>query len=186
MQLVDEGVIKLDTPIERYLPKALPEYTEPEVEDRYARWSDLAGDEAVAKADAEDIAHPQSGLCKFCVSGTGWPAPLSFSRAFAYDSGDGYILLQFVLERGLGLDLGKEMQRRVFDRFGMRNTSMIWRPDFRRNFADGWDLQGKVGTHDERSTVRASLMDTTIKDFASGSPPASSAARGYPRQAAPR
>lgn len=38
---------------------------------------------------------------------------------YAY-SGEGMILLQFVLERGLGLDVGVEMQRRVFDRFGMR------------------------------------------------------------------
>ena len=85
---------------------------------------------------------------------------------YAY-SGDGFILLQFVLERGLGLDLGREMHRRVFDRFGMRNTSMMWRPDFRRNLADGWDMQGKVEPHDERSAVRAAgSMDTTIVDFA--------------------
>ena len=45
MQLVDERVLELDVPIERYLAKPLPAYTEPEVEDRYARWSDLAGDE---------------------------------------------------------------------------------------------------------------------------------------------
>jgi hypothetical protein len=25
------------------------------------------------------------------------------------------------------------MQRRVFDRFGMTNTGMMWRPDFARN-----------------------------------------------------
>ena len=44
---------------------------------------------------------------------------------------------------------------------------MIWRPDFRANLADGWDLQGKVEPHDERSRVRAAgSMDTTIEDFA--------------------
>jgi CubicO group peptidase (beta-lactamase class C family) len=77
------------------------------------------------------------------------------------------ILLQFVLERGLGLDVGKEMQRRVFDHFGMKNTSMMWRADFARNLADGWKDDGRVEPHDERSKVRAAgSMDTTIADFA--------------------
>jgi len=44
---------------------------------------------------------------------------------------------------------------------------MIWSPDFRKNLADGWDLNGKVEPHDERSAVRAAgSMDTTIEDFA--------------------
>ena len=64
---------------------------------------------------------------------------------YAY-SGDGLILLQFVIERGLGIDVGTEMQQRVFDRFGMKNTSMIWRPDFANNLADGWKADGGVRT----------------------------------------
>jgi CubicO group peptidase (beta-lactamase class C family) len=39
------------------------------------------------------------------------------------DSGEGIILLQFILETGLGLNVGDEMLRRVFDRFGMTRTS---------------------------------------------------------------
>ncbi|WP_426806168.1 serine hydrolase, partial [Stenotrophomonas sp. SrG] len=48
---------------------------------------------------------------------------------YAY-SGEGLILLQCVLEQGVGLDVGKEKQRRVFDRLGMTRTSMTWRADF--------------------------------------------------------
>jgi CubicO group peptidase (beta-lactamase class C family) len=85
---------------------------------------------------------------------------------YAY-SGEGLILLQFVLEKGLGLDVGAEMQRRVFDRFGMGTTSMTWRPDFAANLADGWDAKGSPVPHDERSKVRAAgSMDTTLHDFA--------------------
>lgn len=85
---------------------------------------------------------------------------------YAY-SGDGLMLLQFVLERGLGLNVGAEMQRRVFDRFAMSNTSMTWRPDFADNLADGWDAEGAAEPHDERSRVRAAgSMDTTLADFA--------------------
>jgi len=35
------------------------------------------------------------------------------------------IRLQFVIEKGLEQGLGREMQRRVFGRFGMKTTSMM-------------------------------------------------------------
>lgn len=168
MQLVEEGVLGLDVPIERYLAKPLPDYTEPEVEDRYARWSDLAGDERWRKLTPRHLLTHSSGFANFGFLEPDGRLRFHFDPGSRYAySGDGIILLQFVLERGLGLDVGREMQRRVFDRFGMRRTSLIWRDDFRPNLADGWDLQGKVEPHDERSAVRAAgSMDTTIDDFA--------------------
>ena len=84
---------------------------------------------------------------------------------YAY-SGDGYILLQFVLEHGLGLDVGAEMDRRLFARFGMTRSSLVWRPDFRPNLADGFDIDGRAVPHDERSRVRAAgSLDTSIADM---------------------
>ena len=41
---------------------------------------------------------------------------------YAY-SGEDFILLQFVLERGLGIDVGEAMQSLVFDRLQMISTS---------------------------------------------------------------
>jgi CubicO group peptidase (beta-lactamase class C family) len=59
------------------------------------------------------------------------------------------------------------MQIRVFDRFGMTNTSMSWRPDFATNLADGYGLDGSMEPHDERSGVSAAgSMDTSIADQA--------------------
>ncbi len=55
----------------------------------------------------------------------------------------------------------------MFDRFGMKNTSLMWRADFARNLAEGWKADGSVEPHDERSKVRAAgSMDTTIADMA--------------------
>ena len=168
MQLVEEGAIQLDVPINRYLPKPLPEYSEPEVENRYARWSGLAGDDRWRKLTPRILLTHSSGFANFGFLEPDGNLRFHFDPGTRYAySGDGYILLQFVLERGLGFDIGQEMQRRVFDRFGMRNTSMIWRVDFSQNLADGWDLQGNTEPHDERSAARvAGSMDTTIKDFA--------------------
>lgn len=168
MQLVEEGKLDLDTSIDRYLPKPLPAYTEPDVEDRYARWSDLAGDERWRKLTPRILLTHSSGFANFGFLEPDGKLRFHFEPGTRYAySGDGLILLQFVLERGLGLDLGAEMQRRVFDRFGMTRTSMMWRADFADNLADGWDMAGKTEPHDERSAVRAAgSMDTTISDFA--------------------
>ncbi|HEX9947709.1 MAG TPA: serine hydrolase domain-containing protein [Allosphingosinicella sp.] len=165
MQLVEEGRIDLDRPVAEYLPRPLPEYGNL---DAYGNWGDLAGDERWRRLTARHLLTHSSGFRNFS-----WDEPdqkLRFNfdpgTRYAY-SGEGLILLQFVLEKGLGLDLGAEMQRRVFDRLGMKNTSMMWRPDFARNLADGWKSDGKVEPHDERSRVRAAgSMDTTVADFA--------------------
>ncbi len=168
MQLVEEGIIDLDTAIDQYLPRPLPDYTAPDVEDLYARWSDLAGDERWRLLTPRILLTHSSGFANFGFLEPDGRLRIHFDPGARYSySGDGIILLQFVLERGLGLDVGREMQRRVFDRFGMANTSMMWRADFADNLADGWALDGSTEPHDERSAVRAAgSMDTTIADFA--------------------
>ena len=165
MQLVGEGRISLDTPISAYLPKPLPEYGNL---DDYGNWGDLAGDERWRKITPRILLTHSAGFANFSFIEPDGKLKFHFEPGSRYAySGEGLILLQFVLEEGLGLKLGDEMQRRVFDRFGMANTSMMWRADFARNLADGWKADGSVEPHDERSRVRAAgSMDTTIADFA--------------------
>lgn len=165
LQLVDEGVIELDTPISKYLAKPLPEYTG--FGDAYAPYETLT-DERWRKITPRMLLTHSAGFSNFYWDNPGEKLVIHFEPGSRYAySGDGQILLQFVLEKGLGLDLGKEMQRRAFDRFGMKTTSMMWRADFAANLADGWDEAGKTEPHDERSRVRAAgSMDTTIADFA--------------------
>lgn len=166
MQLVEEGRLNLDTPISKYLPKPLPEYADEE--EKYAGWHHLANDERWRLLTPRMLLTHSSGFANFGFLEPDGKLKFHFDPGTRYAySGDGIILLQFVIERGLGLDLGQEMQRRVFDRFGMKTTSMIWRPDFATNLADGWKADGSVEPHDERSKTRAAgSMDTTIADFA--------------------
>lgn len=166
MQLVEEGRLDLDTSIANYLPRPLPEYAD--AARSYAAWQHLAGDERWRKLTPRILLTHAAGFSNFGFLEPDGKLRFHFEPGSRYAySGDGFILLQFVLERGLGFDVGKEMQQRVFDRFGMANTSMKWRPDFANNLADGWDQNGKIEPHDERSRVRAAgSMDTTIDDFA--------------------
>jgi CubicO group peptidase (beta-lactamase class C family) len=162
LQLVDEGKLDLDAPLERLLPRPLPEYRKP------FDYADLAGDQRWRRITPRILLTHSAGFANFR-----WLEPdkkLRFhfdpGTRYAY-SGEGMYLLQLIVEEGLGLDTNAEMQRRVFDRFGMRNTSMKWRPDFASNLADGYDENGKMEPHDERSNVRAAgSMDTSIEDQA--------------------
>jgi CubicO group peptidase (beta-lactamase class C family) len=159
MQLVDERKVDLDKSIADYLPKPLPEY------EFYATLKD---DERWRRLTPRILLTHTSGLANFAFLEPDKKMRLHFmpGSRYAY-SGEGLILLQFVLETGLGLRVGDEMQRRVFDRFGMKRTSMMWRDDFADNLADGYALDGSFAPHDQRSRPRAAgSMDTTIDDFA--------------------
>lgn len=159
LQLVDEGRLNLDTPIEAVLPRPLPEYED---------YPDLAGDERWRTLTPRILLSHTSGFANFR-----WledDGRLRFHHApgsrYGY-SGEGYYVLQLALEEGLEMDLGKEMQIRVFAPLGMTRTSMSWRPDFASDLADGYRLDGSVEPHDERSRASAAgSMDTTIEDQA--------------------
>lgn len=168
MQLVEEGLIDLDRPIGDYLPRPLPEYYDEVIEDRYADYRGLADDPRWRAITPRILLTHSPGFANFGFLEPDGKLRIHFDPGARYAySGDGLILLQFVLEQGLGLDLGAEMQRRVFDRFGMVDTGMMWRPDFADNLADGWEADGSVEPHDERSKPRAAgSMDTSIADFA--------------------
>lgn len=159
MQLVDEGKLGLDRSIADYLPRRLPEYEFYEA---------LKGDERWRTLTPRILLSHTSGLANFAFLEPDGKMRLHYDPGSRYAySGEGIILLQFVLETGLGRKVGEEMQRRVFDRFGMTRTSMIWRADFAGNLADGYGIDGGFEAHDRRSKPRAAgSMDTTVADFA--------------------
>lgn len=165
MQQVERGKLSLDRPLADYLDKPLPDYPH---DSKYGPWRHLAGDERWRRLTARMLLTHSSGFANFAFLEPDRKLRMHFDPGTRYAySGEGLILLQFVMERGLGLDMGAEIQRRVFDRFGMKRTGMMWRPDFRPNLADGWTLDGQAVPHDERSKVRlAGSMDTSIADMA--------------------
>lgn len=165
MQLVDAGRIDLDQSIAAYLPKPLPEYE---------KYADLAGDDRWRRLTPRMLLSHTAGFPNFRFftreGGFQQDAKLGFwfepGARFSY-SGEGINLLQFVIEQGLGLDVGQLMQQRVFDRFAMRRSSMTWRPDFAEDFANGYDQAGNSLGHKRRGSARAAgSMDTTPADYA--------------------
>jgi CubicO group peptidase (beta-lactamase class C family) len=167
MQLVEEGRLGLDVSIANYLPQPLPSYASSDIIRRYSAFAGLAGDERWRKLTARILLTHSGGFSNFYFLEPDRQLRIHFEPGSRYAySGDGLILLQFVLEQGLGIDVGAEMHRRLFTPNGMTRSSLIWRTDFRPNLADGFGSDGRVEPHDERSRVRASgSLDTTISDI---------------------
>ncbi|MBN8841684.1 MAG: beta-lactamase family protein [Sphingomonadales bacterium] len=165
LRLVDEGRLALDKPIAAMLAKPLPDYGNL---DDYGNWGDLAGDERWRTITPRMVLNHSTGFANFAFLEPDGKLRIHFDPGSRYGySGEGISLLQFAVDEGLGLNSGREIQRLVFDPLHMPRSSLIWRPDFADNLADGWELDGKAVPHDERSRVRAAgSMDTTITDLA--------------------
>ncbi len=98
LQLVDEGIVDLDRSISDYLTEPLPSYTAAEVEDRYARWSDLAGDDRWKALTPRMLLNHAPGFANFGFLEPDGKLRFHFDPGSRYSySGDGFILLQFVL-----------------------------------------------------------------------------------------
>jgi CubicO group peptidase (beta-lactamase class C family) len=159
MELVDQGVVDLDKSIAAYLTKPLPEA---------ANYRDLADDPRWRKFTVRTLLSHTSGMPNWRRFNEGGKLNINFEPGARYAySGEGIFLLQLIIEKVTGKQLGELMQARVFDRLGMTRTSMVWRQDFNSDFAVGYDEMGKALGHDQRDSADAAgSMDTTIKDYA--------------------
>ena len=172
MQLVDQGKIKLDTPIADDLDYPLPTYgPDPVFPDKYGPYKDLAGDPRWKAITPRMCLNHTAGFSNFYFIEPDGKLHIHSDPGthFSY-SGEGFILLQFAVEhgrksQGLGLDIG-DLTKASFDRLGMTRTSLTFRNGQDANVADGWNDEGKPQPHDKRSKPRAAgSMNTTINDF---------------------
>jgi len=172
MQLVDQGKLNLDTPLKDDLDKPLPSYDpDPIFPDKYGPYKDLADDPRWEKITPRMCLMHATGFSNFWFIEPDQKLHIHFAPGtrFSY-SGEGFILLQFVIEhgrkqQGLGLDVG-DLTKANFDRLGMTRTSLVWHDGLETNVANGWNDQGQPQAHEKRSKVRvAGSMNTTISDL---------------------
>ena len=172
MQLVDQGRLKLDTPLKDDLDNPLPTYgPDPVFPDKYGPYKDLADDPRWQTITPRMCLTHSTGFANFWFIEPDQKLHIHFDPGthFSY-SGEGLILLQFVIEhgrkaQGLGLDLG-DLTNANFDRLGMTRTSLVFHNGQDSNVADGWNDQGQPQPHEKRSKVRvAGSMNTTISDL---------------------
>ena len=147
LQLVDEGLLKLDQPLADVL--LLPE---------------LANDPRAADITVRMILSHSSGLPNWR-----WDQPLALlfdpGTKFQY-SGEGFVWLSRVVEEITGEPLEFLVEERVFRPLGMNNSSLVWRERFADNFAvgHGEDGMAREPQMDEEPNAAASLL-TTARDY---------------------
>jgi len=159
MQLMQKGVLDLDLPIQRYLPKPLPEYE---------KYADLQGDDRYKKLTLRILLSHTSGFPNWRWFEDDHKLKIHFEPGTRYAySGEGFQLAQLVVETVTGKSLTPLMEDDLFGPLGMTRTGMIWEPRFESDFANGYDEHGKsLGPQKRSKPGAAGFMQTTLHDYA--------------------
>lgn len=159
MQLVQEGVLDLDKPVYRYLPKPLPEYE---------RYRDLAGDPRYKLITLRMLLDHTSGFSNLRAFNDDRKLNINFTPGSRYAySGEGIELAQLVVETVTKKPLNDLMRERLFVPDNMSRTSMVWEERFDADFANGYDEYARsLGPERRKTADAAGSMQTTLHDYA--------------------
>ncbi len=170
MKLVDKEIIDLDKPLQEYLDKPLPNYT---FEESNVGYQNLKNDSRYKKITARMCLSHSSGLPNWRYIGKfginmDRELEIEFDPGTYYSySGEGIVLLQFVVEQITGRNIEELAQEYVFKPFNMDMTSYVWQNKFEDNRADGHYKKRKIVSVNKMNSANAAgSMETTPKDYA--------------------
>jgi len=159
MKMVDEGLLGLDQPLAEFID---PPFT------AYPEYASLKNEARCKALTAAILLTHSAGFPNWRRPRFGGPLGMQFAPGedFSY-SGEGYYLLQFLLEKKTGRDLNALAQEKVFEPLGMNRTSFLWEARFDGDFAV--DLDSPLRPLLEKSRTNAnsagSLL-TNASDYA--------------------
>jgi CubicO group peptidase (beta-lactamase class C family) len=159
MQLVEEGTLDLDAPIERYLGRQLSEFP---------RYRDLRNDERARRFTLRMLLSHTSGLpnWRFLMPDKKLAIHFEPGNRYAY-SGEGIAIAQLAVEKATAKSVTTLLQERVFGPCAMNRTGMVWQPAFTSDLAIGHDEQEKpLGHRQWTEPGAAGSMDTCLADYA--------------------
>ena len=148
LQLVNQGLLSLDTPLVNYLD-------DPDTDDPRGRL--ITARHALSNTSGFPHWRPRYG-----------PLEMAFNpgERFSY-SGEGYAFLQRVVEHLTGKPLNTFMEELVFKPLMMTNSSYIWRGSYERTKATGHGIVGTPNVRREPPEAdAASTLHTTAADYA--------------------
>ena len=148
LQLVDAGVLSLDTPLSKYVPDYVKD------------------DPRAASITVRHVLSQASGLPNWRSKTNPLKTYFQPGERFSY-SGEGFLWLQQVVEAATGQSFNSVMARLVFDPLEMRRSSYVWRADFEADYARPHDAQ--PAPSDKRRPTKprsAATLHTTAADYA--------------------
>lgn len=149
MQLVDSGVLDLDTPLAEY-----------------ARYPDVEHDPRHERITARRVLSHTTGLPNWRPQGGRLEFEYEPGERWRY-SGEGFVMLQSVVEQLVGDPLEEICRQLVFEPLGMERSSYVWRDRFEDDFAlpHGEDGSVRENRRMTRGNAAFSLL-TTASDYA--------------------
>ncbi|HEY5590403.1 MAG TPA: serine hydrolase domain-containing protein [Paludibacter sp.] len=168
--LANDGAIDLDKPLQQYLDIPIPDL---KFKDEWRGFQDLKNDKRYETITA-----------RMCLSHTtgfqNWrwlQRPKDFENKKKlkiyfepgtqyFYSGEGIMLLQYVIEHITGKDLEALAKEKIFEPLQMRNTSYLWQERFEDNFCNGHTIEQAVIEKDKRDEAQAAgSMETNLIDY---------------------
>jgi CubicO group peptidase (beta-lactamase class C family) len=169
LQLVQEGILKLDKPLVSYLPEA--EQTAERLFDVSGRnestvFDYVVNETAVREITLRHVLSHQPGFPNWTGQGKPLKLHLQPGQRFSY-SGDGYNFLQKVLAYKLGLDMADLLHELILVPFNMAHSHPMGTGLERFHVATGHDEAGKVTKKWNSSQLyAAATLHTTPSDYA--------------------
>ncbi len=162
LRLVIAGQLDLQSPVSHYLPRGYSHYHSVLARSP-ADPSDIVPASALAKLPVATLLNHTSGLPNW-KSGE---LSLDFQpgKRWGY-SGEGYVLLQGVIEAITGMNLSAYYDEHVFGPLGMHDSSLIWKDSFGTRAPAGTSQHWPARQVRFRAPVAAASLYTTAFDYA--------------------
>jgi CubicO group peptidase (beta-lactamase class C family) len=168
--LVNDGIIDLDKPLQQYLDITLPEL---KANDKWHGFQDLKDDKRYETITARMCMSHTTGFQNWrWIQRPGDTEnqkrlKIYFDPGTQYFySGEGIMLLQYVIERITGKNLEQLASELVFEPLQMRNTSYVWQDRFDDNYCNGHTTNQEVIAKDKSDEAQAAgSMETNLIDY---------------------
>lgn len=149
LQMVEEGLLNLDTPLIQYLP-----------------YPDVKNDKRLQLITARMVLAHTTGFPNWRHQGESLKIYFQPGEKFSY-SGEGFVFLQKVAEKLLELSMEDYLKKRVFLPLGMAHSSFIWQSEYEKLKASGHNTDGiPIKNSQPVSANAAFTLHTTALDYA--------------------
>lgn len=149
LQMVEEGLLNLDTPLIEYLP-----------------YPDVENDTRLQLITARMVLAHTTGFPNWRPKGESLKIYFQPGERFSY-SGEGFVYLQKVAEQLLELSMEDYLKKRVFLPLGMVHSSFIWQSEYEKLNASGHNSDGiPIKNSRPLSGNAAFTLHTTALDYA--------------------
>ncbi len=171
LQLIDEKVLHLDTPLYTYLEKPLYNYHTNSFQHLFGAnfidYSNLETDDRYKKFTARMCLSHTTGLPNWRWLEPDKKIKIKFEPGTRYSySGEGMFLLQFVIEKITRKTFEEIAAEKVFRPLSLSRSSFVWQRAYEGNYAVGHDAYARNLRIPKQNVANAAgSLSTTLEDY---------------------